>query len=454
MMDELEGLRTRLIVEGGHRLEGSLAPPGAKNAALPIMAASILCEGEVVLHHVPRITDVDVMAAILESLGARVREQPGGTLVIDAASYSSNVAPYALVSKLNASFDVTGALLGRFGRAEVPLPGGCVLGPRAVDMHLSGFTALGANVDLEHGSVVVAGTELRGTTIDLGKPSVGATKNVMLAAVKAKGTTTIHNAAREPEVADVADFLVAMGARIKGQGTSTIEIEGVRKLHGCEYTIIPDRLVAGTFLLGAAITRGDVTVTGVDPAMLSALCDCLQSTGASVESQGVSVRVRGVPAWSPADITTAPYPGFPTDLQPPMVAYLSLARGASMVEETIFDARFVYVSELIRMGAEIAVSGRTARVTGVAKLKDAVVAAPDIRAGGALVLAALAAEGTTEIGGLEYIDRGYEFLEERLAALGATAVRASGVAKVTPKLDIGQTVKLPKIVTPFRAQPS
>ncbi|MBV8668687.1 MAG: UDP-N-acetylglucosamine 1-carboxyvinyltransferase, partial [Candidatus Eremiobacteraeota bacterium] len=235
---------------------------------------------------------------------------------------------------------------------------------------------------------------------------------------------------------------------------ATIEIEGVRKLHGCEYTIIPDRLVAGTFLLGAAITQGDVTVTGLDPAMLSALCDCLQSTGASVESQGVSVRVRGAPSWSPADIMTAPYPGFPTDLQPPMVAYLSLARGTSMVEETIFDARFVYVSELIRMGAEITVSGRTARVTGVAKLKDAVVAAPDIRAGGALVLAALAAEGTTEIGGLEYIDRGYEFLEERLASLGATAVRASGVAKVTPKLDIGQTVKLPKIVTPFREQPS
>ena len=188
--------------------------------------------------------------------------------------------------------------------------------------------------------------------------------------------------------------------------------------------------------------------------MLSALCDCLQRTGATVESQGVSVRVRGAPAWSPVDLTTAPYPGFPTDLQPPMVAYLSLARGASMVEETIFDARFVYVSELIRMGAEITVSGRTARVTGVGKLKDAVVAAPDIRAGGALVLAALAAEGTTEIGGLEYIDRGYEFLEERLASLGATAVRASGVAKVTPKLDIGQTVKLPKIVTPFRAQPS
>ncbi len=453
-MDSLEGLRTRLIVEGGHRLEGSLAPPGAKNAALPIMAASILCEGEVVLHRVPRITDVDVMAAILESLGARVREQPGGTLVIDAASINSNIAPYALVSKLNASFDVTGALLGRFGRAEVPLPGGCVLGPRAVDMHLHGFEALGANVDLEHGSVVVTASQVSGATIALSKPSVGATKNLMLAAVRAHGQTTIENAALEPEVVDVADFLVAMGAKITGQGTSTIRIEGVRKLHGCEYTIIPDRLVAGTYLLGAAITRGDVTVTGLDPAMLSGLSEVLASTGAAVEAKGVSLRVQGVPAWKPVDITTAPYPGFPTDLQPPMVAYLALAKGTSHVEETIFDARFVYVSELLRMGADITVSGRTAHVSGVPKLKDAVVAAPDIRAGGALVLAALAAEGTTEISGLEYIDRGYEFLEERLAALGATVVRASGVAPVTPRPDMGNTVKLPKIVTPFRVQPS
>jgi len=453
-MDALEGLRTRLIVEGGHRLEGSLAPPGAKNAALPIMAASILCEGDVILHRVPRITDVDVMAAILESLGARVREQPGGTLVIDAASLNSNTAPYALVSKLNASFDVTGALLGRFGRAEVPMPGGCILGPRAVDMHLHGFEALGAKVDLEHGCVVVTASQLRGAAIALAKPSVGATKNIMLGAVRAQGTTTLENAAQEPEVVDVADFLVAMGAKISGQGTTTIVIEGVKKLHGCEYTIIPDRLAAGTFLLGAAMTNGDVTVTGVDPNMLASMSDVLAGTGAKVEAKGVNLRVRGVPSWNPADITTAPYPGFPTDLQPPMVAYLSLAKGSSNVEETIFDARFVYVSELIRMGADITVSGRTAHVNGVPKLKDAVVAAPDIRAGGALVLAALAAEGTTEIGGLEYIDRGYEFLEERLASLGATVVRASGVAPVTPLPNLGNTIKLPKIVTPFRAQSS
>ncbi|HEV2037501.1 MAG TPA: UDP-N-acetylglucosamine 1-carboxyvinyltransferase, partial [Candidatus Eremiobacteraceae bacterium] len=357
-MDSLEGLRTRLIVEGGHRLEGTLAPPGAKNAALPIMAASILCESELILHRVPRITDVDVLVAILESLGARVREQPGGTLVIDAASINSSTAPYALVSKLNASFDVTGALLGRFGRAEVPMPGGCILGPRAVDMHLHGFAALGAKVDLQHGSVVVTAGQLHGATIALAKPSVGATKNIMLAAVRARGTTTIENAAREPEVVDVADFLVALGGKISGQGTPTIIIEGVKKLHSCEYTIIPDRLVAGTFLLGAAITRGDVTVTGVDPAMLAALSEVLEKTGANVDAEGVSVRVRGAPAWHPADITTAPYPGFPTDLQPPMVAYLSLAKGVSNVEETIFDARFVYVGELLRMGADITVSGR------------------------------------------------------------------------------------------------
>jgi UDP-N-acetylglucosamine 1-carboxyvinyltransferase len=451
-MDFLEGLRTRLIVEGGRRLSGTIAPPGAKNAALPIMAASILCEGEVILHRVPRITDVDVMVAILESLGARVREQPHGTLVIDASSVNSFVAPYALVSRLNASFDVTGALLGRFGQAEVPRPGGCILGPRAIDIHLSGFEQLGATVDLEHGSVIVTSPKLSGAKISLAKSSVGATKNIMLAAARAEGTTTIENAAREPEVVDVADFLVAIGARISGQGTSTIVVEGVRKLHGCEYTIIPDRLVAGTYLLSAAITGGDVTVTGLDPVMLASLNDVLAATGANVAATGVSIRVQGAQTWRPAQIVTAPYPGFATDMQPLIVSYLSLAQGTSTVEETVFDARFVYVSELMRMGADITVSGRSATIHGVAKLKDAVVEAPDIRAGGALVLAALAAQGTTEIGGLEFIDRGYEFLEERLASLGAAVVRASGVAPVTPKQDFMDTMKLPKIVTPFRVQ--
>lgn len=451
-MDSLEGLRTRLIVEGGRRLEGSIAPPGAKNAALPIMAAAILCDGEIVLHRVPRITDVDVMVAILESLGARVREQPHSTLVIDASSINSHTAPYALVSRLNASFDVTGALLGRFGQAEVPRPGGCVLGPRAIDMHVSGFERLGAKIDLEHGSVVVTAPKLVGATVSLAKPSVGATKNILLAAVRAQGTTVIENAALEPEVVDVADFLVAMGAKISGQGTSTIQVEGVPRLHGCEFTIIPDRLVAGTYLIGAAITSGDVTVTGLDPAMLQSLQHVLAATGAQASATGVSVRVRGQPRWQATDIVTAPYPGFPTDLQPLMVAYLTLAQGTSTIEETIFDARFVYVDELLRMGAEIAVTGRSAVVRGVPKLKDAVVEAPDIRAGGALVLAALAAEGTTEIGGLEYIDRGYEFFEERLASLGASVVRASGVAPVTPKPDFDDTMKLPKIVTPFRIQ--
>lgn len=450
-MDSLESLRTKLIVEGGRRLEGVVAPPGAKNAALPIMAAAILSEHEIVLHRVPRITDVDVMTAILESLGARVREQPGGTLVIDCASINSFIAPYALVSRLNASFDVTGALLGRFGHAEVPRPGGCVLGPRAVDLHLRGFEALGAAVDLEHGAVIVSAKELHGAPIALSKRSVGATKNIMLAAVRAKGTTTIDNAACEPEVVDLADFLNAMGARITGQGTPRIEIEGVAKLHACEYTIIPDRLVAGTYLLAGAITRGDVTVTGLDPAMLSALGGVLSESGCEVRTEGVSVRVCAPQRWRAVDVMTAPYPGFPTDLQPPLVAYLSLASGASTVEETIFDARFVYVGELQRMGADISIAGRSAHINGVETLKDAVVEAPDIRAGGALVLAALAAQGTSEIGGLEYIDRGYEFFEERLASLGATVVRASGVAPLMPKADFGQTVKLPRVVTPFRA---
>ena len=450
-MDQLDGLRTRLVVEGGRRLEGVIDVRGAKNAALPIMAAAILAEGEVVLHHVPRITDVDVMAALLESLGARVREQPGGTLLIDTSAATARAAPYALVSKLAASFDLAGPMLARFGRAEVPQPGGCVLGPRAIDMHLRGFEMLGATVALEHGSIVATADKLIGAKVVLAKQSVGATKNIMLAATRASGTTTIENAAQEPEVADLARFVNAMGGKVHGAGTSTITVEGVSKLRGCEYTIIPDRLVAGTYLLGAAITAGDVTVRGIDPAMLDALTEKLAACGCRVSAQGASLRVVGVPDWQPVDIVTAPYPGFPTDLQPPFVAYLSLAKGTSLVEETIFDARFVYVSELARMGADIKVSGRSAVVQGVERLQDAVVEAPDIRAGGALVLAALAAEGTSEIGGLEYIDRGYEFLEERLGSLGASIARSSVVAPVTPRIDIGQTAPLPKIVTPYRS---
>jgi UDP-N-acetylglucosamine 1-carboxyvinyltransferase len=441
----------KIIIKGGRQLSGVIPISGAKNAALPIMAASILAGGEVVLHGVPRITDVDVMAAILESLGARVREQGGSTLVIDTAAVNADPAPYALVSRLNASFDITGALLGRFGRAEVPQPGGCVIGPRAVDMHLKGFEALGASVNLEHGSVIAKSPQLRGAPIVLARSSVGATKNIMVAAVRARGTTTIEGAAREPEVVDLADFLNAIGARIHGQGTSKIVVEGVQTLHGAEYTIIPDRIVAGTYLMAGAITGGDVTVTGIDPSMLAALSEKLSEAGCHITSTGASMRVKGVPKWRPADIVTASFPGFPTDLQAPFVAYLSLADGSSVVEETIFDARFVYVSELARMGADIRVSGRSAVVRGVEKLKDAVVEAPDIRAGAALALAALAADGASEIGGLEYIDRGYEFLEVKLAQLGASAVRASGVAPVTARTDIGVTTKIPRIVTPYKA---
>ena len=450
MIDSLDGLSTRLVIDGGRRLEGVLQAPGAKNAALPIMAASILAEGEVVLHRVPRITDVDVMTAILESLGARVREQSGGTLIIDTSSVNSFAAPYALVSRLNASFDVTGALIARFGRAEVPQPGGCVIGPRAVDLHLKGFEALGVDINLEHGAIIANAQDgLAGANVTLSKRSVGATKNIMLAATKARGTTVIENAAQEPEVVDLADFLNALGARIRGQGSPTITIDGVRKLHGCEHTVIPDRIVAGTYLIAGAITAGDVTLEGLDPTMVEALSLKLRATGATVDSHGVSVRVKGIPSWQPVDVVTAPYPGFPTDMQAPFVAYLSLAKGTSLVEETIFDARFVYVSELARMGADIKVSGRNAVVTGVDTLKDAVVEAPDIRAGGALVLAALAAQGTSQIGGLEFVDRGYEFIEEKLRALGASAMRVSGLAPVLPRADITVTETLPRVVTPF-----
>jgi UDP-N-acetylglucosamine 1-carboxyvinyltransferase len=306
-------------------------------------------------------------------------------------------------------------------------------------------------VTLEHGSIIAAADALIGADITLERSSVGATKNIMLAASRAKGVTTIRNAASEPEVCDLAEFVNAMGGRVRGHGTSVITVEGVRRLRGCEYTIIPDRLTAGTYLLAGAITAGDVRVTGVDPRFLTALSDALSATGATVSSDGMSIRVRGVEKWRPADIVTAPFPGFPTDLQPQFVAYLSLAQVPSAIEETLFDARFVYVSELSSMGADIKVSGRSAVVTGVERLKDAVVEAPDIRAGGALVIAALAAEGTSQIGGLEFIDRGYEFFEEKLASLGASIARASAVEPVMPRSDLGETIRMPRIVTPFRA---
>ena len=447
-MTTLDRLETTLRVRGGIRLEGSVATQGAKNAALPIMAASLLAKGKVTLHRVPRITDVSVMWSLLEALGARLRYEPGGAITIDTSNVASHRAPYTLVRKLNASFDIVGPLLGRFGQAEVPLPGGCILGTRATDMHEQAFVALGCDVKNAHGYLVATSKRKRltGGEIEFRMPSVGATKNAMLAAVLAQGTTMLRNAAMEPEVTDLANFLNAMGARISGAGSDIIFIEGVAELHGVEYEIIPDRIVTGTLLLSGAATRGDVTVTKCNPDHLHALTIKLQECGVKVTSGDDWVRVQADSLTGGTDILTAPYPGFPTDLQPQIVSFLCTAPGNSVVEESIFNARFSYVNELARMGAEVRVSmeSNTAVVKGGAPLSGAPVEAPDIRAGAALVVAGLAAQGETEIIGLEYIDRGHERLEEMLSALGAQVQRASGITPFEEPNGIFETSAYPK----------
>ena len=447
-MNVLDRLDTSLRVRGGHRLEGSVETHGSKNAALPIMAAALLARTPVTLHRVPRITDVSVMCSLLEALGARLHQDAPGTLTIDPSNVDSVRAPYTLVRKLAASFDVVGPLLGRFGRAEVPLPGGCILGTRATDMHEQAFRALEADVSNEHGYLIATARHgrLRGGTIDFRMPSVGATKNAMLAAVLAEGTTRINNVAMEPEVVDLAEFLIAMGAKLAGHGSDTIVVEGVDALHGVEYEIIPDRIVAGTLAIAGAATRGDVTIERSNPEHLTALIDALRECGAEVTTGKDWLRVRGGAIGGGTGIMTATYPGFPTDLQPQMVSFLCTCNGTNVVEETIFNARFSYVNELARMGGDVRIDNNKALVKGGAPLSGAPVEAPDIRAGAALVLAGLTASGETDIIGLEYIDRGYERLEEMLSALGGQVQRATGVAPLLEPSGAFETLAYPKVV--------
>jgi UDP-N-acetylglucosamine 1-carboxyvinyltransferase len=448
-MNVLDRLDTTLRVVGGARLEGSVEVQGAKNAALPIMAAALLARGKVTLRRVPRITDVSVMWSLLEALGARLSLQDRNTITIDAANVNKARAPYTLVRKLAASFDLCGPLLGRFGRAEVPLPGGCVLGTRATDMHEAAFRALDADVSIAGGYLIASARNgrLHGGEIEFRMPSVGATKNAMLAAVKADGDTIIRNAAMEPEVVDLANFLVAMGAKIAGQGGDTIRVTGVAELHGVEYEIIPDRISTGTLLLAGAITRGDVTVKRTLPDDVLALQLALGECGVKVSAGDDWIRVQADAVKGGTDVVTAPHPGFPTDLQPQMLSFLCTAPGVSVVEESIFNARFSYVNELVRMGADVrvAMDNNTALVKGVAALSGAPVEAPDIRAGAGLVLAGLAASGETEIIGLEYIDRGYERLEETLSALGAQVQRASGIIPFSEPTGTFETSVYPSV---------
>jgi UDP-N-acetylglucosamine 1-carboxyvinyltransferase len=448
-MNVLDRLETTLRVSGGRQLSGSVETHGAKNAALPIMAAALLAKSPVTLRRVPHITDVSVMWQLLESLGAVLRSEGPGTITIDASNLAKHTAPYTLVRKLAASFDLVGPLLGRFGRAEVPLPGGCILGTRATDMHEQAFRALGAEVSNAHGYLIAKnrGASLVGGEVDFRQPSVGATKNAMLAAVLARGTTTLRNVAMEPEVEDLANFLVAMGGKVAGQGTDTIVIEGVRELHGVEYDVIPDRIVTGTLLLAGCATRGDVTVQRCAPAHLEAMLAKLTECGVRVSRGDDWIRVQSDRITGGTEILTAPYPGFPTDLQPPMLSFLCTAPGTSVVEETIFNARFSYVNELVRMGADVrvAIDNNTALIKGGTALSGAPVEAPDIRAGAALVVAGLAAQGDTTIIGLEYIDRGYDRLEEMLCALGGHVQRASGIAPVMEPLGTYETTAYPTL---------
>jgi UDP-N-acetylglucosamine 1-carboxyvinyltransferase len=441
-------LETSLRVRGGHRLEGSVETHGSKNAALPIMAAALLARSPVTLHRIPRITDVSVMCSLLEALGARLHQEAPGTLTIDPSNVGMVRAPYTLVRKLAASFDVVGPLLGRFGRAEVPLPGGCILGTRATDMHEQAFRALQADVSNAHGYLIATARKgrLQGGTIDFRMPSVGATKNAMLAAVLANGTSRLNNVAMEPEVVDLANFLCAMGAKVAGHGTDTIVVEGVETLHGVEYEVIPDRIVTGTLALAGAATRGDVTIARSEPRHVEALLTTLRECGADVSTGPDWVRVRAGKVGGGTGVMTTPYPGFPTDLQPQMVSFLCTCPGTNVVEETIFNARFSYVNELARMGADVRIDGNKALVKGGTPLSGAPVEAPDIRAGAALVVAGLAASGETDIIGLEYIDRGYERLEEMLSALGGQVQRASGVSPLLEPAGTFETLAYPKVV--------
>jgi UDP-N-acetylglucosamine 1-carboxyvinyltransferase len=413
----------RLIIEGGKRLEGTVNISGAKNSALAIIvAAALATEGECVLENIPHVGDVGTICLILRSLGVEVWFDRKGLLHVNGSTLSKYQAPYHLVRKMRASFYCAGLLLARLGRAEVPLPGGCAIGSRPVDYHIRGFSQMGADVVIEHGFMKATCERLQGTQIYINRSSVGTTVNLMIAASLGEGVTTLENAAKEPEVVDLAIFLNGMGAKIRGAGTDVIRIEGVSSLRGIEYSIIPDRIEAGTFMCAASITGGDVLLKNVVPEHLRAPIIKLEETGVIIEKGANELRVIAPGRLLPVEVETTPYPGFPTDLQQPFLACMAVADGTSVIRETIFD-RFRYVDELRRMGADIKTERETAIIRGVSKLTGAPVEITDLRAGAALAVAALAAEGTTELYGVEVLDRGYEGFEAKLRGLGARVVR-------------------------------
>lgn len=406
------------IIEGGSKLSGTVKISSAKNAVLPVIAASLLTEAECIIEDAPELEDVRVMKEVLLSLGAKVSCE-ANSIKIDAAPINSFEAPYDLVRKMRASFLVMGPLLARKGKARISMPGGCAIGSRPIDLHLKGFASLGAEIELGHGFVEARCEKLKGTTIYLDFPSVGATENIMMAATLAEGQTVVENAAKEPEIIDLANFLNSMGAHIRGAGTDLIKIEGVKQLKGISYTVIPDRIETGTFLVAGAITGGNILLENVVSEHLKPVIAKLIECGAQIIEEPEGLRVIGDGRPLPSDVKTLPYPGFPTDMQAQIMAFLSLARGTSMVIETVFENRFMHVEELKRMGARIKIEGRSAVIEGVEKLSGAPVKATDLRAGAALILAGLAAEGTTTVMNAHHVERGYEDIVGKLSLLGA-----------------------------------
>ena len=410
---------SRLIINGGQSLHGTVRCSGAKNAALPILAACLMVQGDYIVHNVPDLADIRIMVRMLKALGVHAEYLSSGSVRISNSGSIKHIAPYELVTSMRASFFVAGPLLAQTLHAKVPLPGGCAIGARPLDLHLKGFKALGVDVSIEHGFVDMKASALKGASICLDFPSVGATENVMMAAALSDGETVITNAAREPEIVDLGEFLIQAGAVITGLGSSTITIQGVCSLKGSDYSVMPDRIEAGTFLMAGAITQGDVTVEGISKEPLEACIQKYTEMGLGVEHAENCVRVFYKEPYRSVSIETMPYPGFPTDMQAQMMALLVLVDGVSMIKETIFENRFMHANELMRMGANIQVDSQCAIITGVSQLTGAEVKMTDLRAGAALILAGLAAVGETYIYDLFHLERGYEGFTDKLTELGA-----------------------------------
>lgn len=421
----------RIIINGGKSLKGRIAVSGSKNAVLPLIVASLLSEGKCRIQEAPRLTDVETICDVLGSLGVVINKTENGTLDIDGSKINNCEASHEYVSKLRASNLVMGPLIAKMGKFAISMPGGCAIGTRPIDLHLKGFEAMGARISVSEGMITAETPHLKGTRIYLDFPSVGATENIMMAAALAKGNTIIENAAEEPEIVDLANFINSMGGKVRGAGTRVIKIEGVRHLNPTTHTVIPDRIEAGSFMAAAVITGGEIVVRNVIAGHLQPVISKLSEMGAEIIEENSTVFVRAKKILKPIDIKTLPYPGFPTDMQAQFMALCSLAPGTNIITETVFENRFMHADELRRMGADIKTEGRSAIVEGTTKLKGAKVRATDLRAGAALILAGLAAEGQTEISNVYHIDRGYENIVEKLKTLGADVKRSNQPVKET-----------------------